>query len=52
LSFIAAITALAWWAMPTLHFSVNEVLRPVVDKIHSYNTASDMKYGVASELCS
>jgi len=36
-----------WWAAPTLHFGVNDGLFSVVDKIHSYDSASDMKGGFA-----
>ena len=38
-----------WWAVPTLHFGVNDRLLSVVDKIHSYGTAFDVISGVASE---
>jgi len=36
-----------WWAVPTLHLGVNDRLLSVVDKIHSYDSASDMKGGFA-----
>ena len=29
-----------WWAVPTLHLGVNDRLLSVVDKIHSYDSAS------------